>query len=58
MEEYLVRTWCERPQAPPVPDGDDAIALMRLSLQAQTPDKQIAVTKAFANLPTDDRTVS
>ena len=52
MEAYLVSTWIERPGAPPeLPKGDDAaIAKMRLSLQAQTPEKQEAILRAFSQL--------
>jgi len=53
MEEYLAATWSQRRDAsgkalmPPEPRGDSAIAKMRLSLQAQTADKQEAVLAAF-----------
>ena len=55
MEEYLVRTWSEMgsPLGPP-PGDEDGIALMRLVLQAQTPDKQLAVATAYRMLPRED----
>ena len=54
MEEYLVRTWGEL-KLGPVPSDVDGIALMRLALQAQTPDKQQAVLEAFGKLSDTDR---
>ena len=54
MEEYLVRTWRELSKevhelgAPPTdPDG---IALMRLMLQVQTPEKQRTLLDAYSKL--------
>jgi hypothetical protein len=61
MEDYLVRTWCElAPSSPtmgPAPSDEDGIALMRLALQAQTPDKQTAVLQAYHLLPREDKVV-
>ena len=59
MEEYLVRTWGELGNAAlgAAPTSEDGVALMRLVLQAQTPDKQNAVMGAFEQLPADDRDV-
>jgi hypothetical protein len=53
FEKYLVRTWGET--RGPLPLGEGAIALLRLSLQAQTPEKQGAVIAAFDALPSRDR---
>ena len=58
MEEYLARTWVEqRPGGGLAPRGEDAIALMRLSLQAQTPDKQREVIRAWSALTRSDKAV-
>jgi hypothetical protein len=57
MERYLVRTWGEAPGRGAPPDSEDGVALMRLVLQAQTPDKQQAVVQAFKALPREDATV-
>ena len=38
----------------PQPTSTEAIALMRLVIQVQEPDKQKAVVEAFWNLPSDD----
>ena len=61
MEEYLAATWSQRRDTygkalvPPEPRGDAAIAKMRLSLQAQTADKQEAVLVAFDQLQQADQ---
>ena len=60
MEEYLARTWEEAPSLHalgPAPSGDDGVALMRLALQAQTADKQLAILSAFRSLPEEDSKV-
>ena len=57
MEEYLVQVWSEQHKGTPVPSGDDAIALLRLSLQAQTPDKQASLLTAWDELPASDRAI-
>jgi len=61
MEEYLVRTWAEQSHLGALgglaPRGEDAVALMRLSLQAQTPDKQEAVLHAWSELSFADRSM-
>jgi len=58
LEDYLIKAWREvDQQLGPVPTGNDAIALMRLVVQAQEMEKQIAITKAFAALNEDDRKV-
>ena len=58
MEEYLINTWSQQhPDAGLVPRGEDAVALMRLSLQAQTPDKQAAVLAAWSLLSFADRSM-
>mmetsp|Transcript_58618 Transcript_58618/g.96766 ORF Transcript_58618/g.96766 Transcript_58618/m.96766 type:complete len:993 (-) Transcript_58618:255-3233(-) len=54
MEDYLVRTWCEQQPLMAFP-GKDAIALMRLSLQAQTPERQAALFQAWGELSHIDR---
>jgi hypothetical protein len=59
MEDYLVRTWGEVNGAGfgPAPSNEDGIALMRLALQAQTPDKQSAILQAYRALPGEDASV-
>lgn len=61
MEAYLVRTWAELearvPALGPVPSSPEGIALMRLVLQAQTPEKQLAIVDAWRQLVADDREV-
>ena len=57
MEEYLCRTWAEAHPEKLVPRGEDSVAIMRLSLQAQTPDKQAAIVDAWSHLSFTDRTM-
>jgi hypothetical protein len=63
MEEYLAETWLQRTDAngkamkPAEPRGDSAIAKLRLSLQAQTADKQEAVLAAFDTLEQGEQRV-
>ena len=58
MERYLLRTWGEGAgQGHPPPTDEDGVALMRLVLQAQTPEKQQAVMRAYRALPRDDLAV-
>ena len=58
MERYLVRTWGETfPEMGPAPMDEDGVAIMRLALQAQTPDKQAAVLQAWRALPREDAQV-
>jgi len=45
------------PTMGPPPSDEDGIAIMRLCLQAQTPDKQSAVLRAYRALPREDMTV-
>ena len=48
MERYLIRTWGETPSRGPAPADEDGVAMMRLALMAQTPEKQSAVLNACA----------
>jgi hypothetical protein len=57
MEDYLIKAWHETPVAGPLPTGPEAIAKMRLSLQAQTPEKQRAVLQEFDELPSADKAI-
>lgn len=61
FENYLVESWAARPLAKvdgrDPPPGVDAVARMRLSLQAQTPDKQAAVEDVWKGLSSADRKV-
>ena len=52
-----MQTWGELPGSGPLPRGEEAIAKMRLFLQAQTPEKQQAVACAFDDLGSADRSV-
>ena len=58
MEDYLTRTWSELSEKittiGPAPTDEDGVALMRLALQAQTPDKQSAILQAYRALPKED----
>lgn len=58
FETYLESAWAQVPWpssfSPHVEDLH-AIALMRLVVQAQTYDRQVAVRQAFERLPADDR---
>ena len=55
MENYLVHAWSEATREMP-PSGDEAIAQMRLHLQAQVPEKQRALLEAWPALGSNDRT--
>mmetsp|Transcript_579 Transcript_579/g.1955 ORF Transcript_579/g.1955 Transcript_579/m.1955 type:complete len:626 (-) Transcript_579:317-2194(-) len=63
FEAYLETYWLEEVQpgfCEPLPQGDHAIALMRLMCQAQTKDKQTSLLHAWYNLlgPEDKRVLS
>jgi len=51
LEAYLKAVWAELPGFGAVPSGDEAIALLRLVVQAQSPANQLAVRNAFYTLP-------
>jgi len=61
FEDYIVKIWRETVQRGvnlgPVPEGDEAIAIMRLMIQCQTPQAQEAIVTGFANASTADRAV-
>ena len=60
FETYLEQIWgqvAETADLGPAPQGDDAIALMRLVVQAQMSDKQAALVAAFNQLMPEDRRV-
>ena len=60
FETYLEQIWgqvAETADLGPEPQGDDAIALMRLVVQAQMSDKQAALVAAFNQLMPEDRRV-
>ena len=60
FETYLEQIWgqvAETADLGPAPQGDDAIALMRLVVQAQMSDKQAALVAAFSQLMPEDRRV-
>ena len=60
MEEYLVQTWRNNTALAAIsepPNNVDSIALMRLALQAQTPDKQRAILDAWSILNSEDQEV-
>jgi hypothetical protein len=59
-ESYLEDYWEEiRPELGlgEPPEGEDAIALMRLLCQAQTTDRQLAVLQAWEHLASEDKQV-
>jgi len=55
FEHYLCTVWRENSYLGPIPTGDSAIALMRLIVQAQARDKQLAILDAFECISADDR---
>ena len=60
FESYLESAWASLPAplgSTNTPTGEDAIALMRLVVQAQTAEKQRAVVEAFRRLHDDDRRI-
>ena len=59
FETYLeqIQQVAETADLGPAPQGDDAIALMRLVVQAQMSDKQAALVAAFNQLMPEDRRV-
>lgn len=54
FEAYLEAAWGELDLGP-LPSGPEAIALMRLVVQAQAKDKQAAIVDAFSRLSEDDQ---
>ena len=54
FEEYLVNIW-EEAALGPLPDGQEAIALMRLVAQAQTTERQNALIDAFKDMSPEDK---
>jgi len=57
MEDYLIDYWRELSSLGPVPEGQEAIAIMRLVVQAQTLDKQRPIQTAVMRMRRDDREV-
>eukprot|EP00326_Haptolina_ericina_P043239 CAMPEP_0181257476 /NCGR_PEP_ID=MMETSP1096-20121128/50265_1 /TAXON_ID=156174 ORGANISM="Chrysochromulina ericina, Strain CCMP281" /NCGR_SAMPLE_ID=MMETSP1096 /ASSEMBLY_ACC=CAM_ASM_000453 /LENGTH=613 /DNA_ID=CAMNT_0023355797 /DNA_START=93 /DNA_END=1934 /DNA_ORIENTATION=- len=57
MEDYLVSYWDEAGFLGPMPVGSEAIAVMRLIVQAQTADKQVPIPNAFRGLSQEDKQV-
>jgi len=58
FEDYLVRRWSEiADEVGPVPEGNAAIAIMRLVIQAQEPAKQKAILSAFTGIPREDQRI-
>ena len=58
FEDYLVKCWGDaQARLGPAPQGEHAISLMRLVVQAQADDKQAALLTAHALLGTSDRLV-
>jgi len=61
FEDYMVTIWQQMVgrgiAIGPVPEGDEAIALMRLIIQAQTPKQQEACLQGFAQAAAADRAV-
>ena len=56
LEHYLRERWAElAPKLGAVPSGEDAVALMRLVVQVQNPDEQLAVADAYGRLSEADR---
>lgn len=57
-ESFLTDYWAERQaELGPVPEGASSIALMRLTVQVQATDKQLALIEAFRALRPEDRQV-
>ena len=54
FEAFLVEWWPNDKLGPP-PEGDDAIALMRLMVQVQTPEDQRKLREAYGRLPSESR---
>ena len=54
FEAFLVEWWPKDKLGPP-PEGDDAIALMRLMVQVQTPEDQRKLREAYGRLPSESR---
>mmetsp|Transcript_13697 Transcript_13697/g.29033 ORF Transcript_13697/g.29033 Transcript_13697/m.29033 type:complete len:1065 (-) Transcript_13697:456-3650(-) len=61
MYEYLQESWVEAAQRVeslgPLPQGADAVARMRLVVQAQSAKEQAQVNEAFHELPDDEKAV-
>jgi len=61
FEDYIVKIWRETAERGidigPVPDGDEAIAKMRLMIQCQTREAQEAIVKGFDDANPADRAV-
>eukprot|EP00316_Scyphosphaera_apsteinii_P020115 CAMPEP_0119311246 /NCGR_PEP_ID=MMETSP1333-20130426/21991_1 /TAXON_ID=418940 /ORGANISM="Scyphosphaera apsteinii, Strain RCC1455" /LENGTH=638 /DNA_ID=CAMNT_0007315581 /DNA_START=165 /DNA_END=2081 /DNA_ORIENTATION=+ len=61
FEDYMVKIWTETAARGiaigPVPDGDHAVALMRLMIQCQTPKAQAAIVAGYSQASAADRAV-
>jgi len=54
FEQYLVQRWGEVLKLGPAPEGENSIALMRLSTQVQSLPLQLSLPTAFTHLPAED----
>lgn len=59
--EFLQQAWAEAAQRVTslgaVPQGESAVALMRLVVQTQSPEEQRSIHEGFSKLPEEDRSL-